>query len=90
MSLRESSADTKSNVNNVDVKTLIRKRCPGALEIVKVKSQRKNMMNMQTSKGSVQSQSMTSLNGISQKIWLSVQVIISTNLSPKKIFRKAL
>ena len=46
MSLRESSAVTKSNVNNVDVKTLIRKRYPGALEIVKVKSQRKNMMNM--------------------------------------------
>ena len=36
--------------------------------IVSVKSQRKKMMNTQTSKGFVQYQNMTSLSGISQKI----------------------
>ena len=53
-----------------------------------MKSQRKELMNMQTSKGFVQSQNLTSLNEISQKIWLSTQIIISTKLSLKKIYRK--
>ena len=44
---------------------------------------------MQTSKGFLQSQNMTSLNGISQKIWLSTQMIISTKFSLKKIYKKA-
>ena len=41
-------------------------------------------MNMQTSKSFVQSQNMTSLSLICQKIWLSTQMIISTNLFRKK------
>ena len=53
-----------------------------------MKSQRKELMNMQTSKGFVQSQNLTSLSEISQKIWLSTQIIISTKLSLKKIYRK--
>ena len=57
--------------------------------IVSMKSQKRNMMNMQTSKGFVHSQNMTSLSGIYQKIWLSTQMIISTNLSLRKIYRKA-
>ena len=57
--------------------------------IVRVNSQRRKMMNMQTSKGFVQSQNMMSLSGIFQKIWPSTQMIISTNLSLKKIYRKA-
>ena len=57
--------------------------------IVRVKSQRREMMNMQPSKCVVQSQNMASLSGISQKIWLSTQRIISINLSLKNIYRKA-
>ena len=57
--------------------------------IVRVNSQRRKMMNMLTSKGFVQSQNMMSLSGIFQKIWPSTQMIISTNLSLKKIYRKA-
>ena len=57
--------------------------------IVRVNSQKRKMMNMQTSKGFVQSQNIMSLSGIFQKIWPSTQMIISTNLSLKKIYRKA-
>ena len=45
---------------------------------------------MQTSKGFLQSQNMTSLNGISEKIWLRTYMIISTNLSLKETYRKSI
>ena len=57
--------------------------------IVRVNSQRRKMMNIQTSKGFVQSQNIMSLSGIFQKTWPSIQMIISTNSSLKKIYRKA-
>ena len=46
-----------------------------------MKSQRREIMNVQILKGFAQSQNMMSLSGISQKIWLSTHMIISTNLS---------
>ena len=51
--------------------------------IVRAKSQRRKMMNTETSKDFIQSQKMTSLIRSSYKIWLSMT--ISTNLSLKKI-----
>ena len=53
--------------------------------IVRAKSQRRKMMNTETSKDFIQSQKMTSLIRSSYKIWLSTQMTISTNLSLKKI-----
>ena len=52
--------------------------------IVRAKSQRRKMMNTETSKDFIQSQKMTSLIR-NYKIWLSTQMTISTNLSLKKI-----
>ena len=52
-------------------------------------SERRKILNMQTSKDFVQSQNMMSLSGIFQKIWPSTQMIISTNLSLKKVYWKA-
>ena len=46
-----------------------------------MKSQRREIMNVQILKGFAQPQNMMSLSGISQKIWLSTHMIISTNLS---------
>ena len=46
-----------------------------------MKSQRREIMNVQILKGFAQSQNMMSLSGISQGIWLSTHMIISTNLS---------
>ena len=60
----------------------------GLMLIMRRKSQKRKMMNMQTSKSFVQSQNMTSLSLICQKIWLSTQMIISTNLFRKKIYKK--
>ena len=57
--------------------------------LVRVKSQRRDIISMQASKGFVQSQKMTSLIEISRKIWLGTQMIISTNFSLKTIYRKA-
>ena len=83
-----------SDLTNLDFLPLMQpERNPqeneGLRLIVRVNSQRRKMMNMLTSKGFVQSQNMMSLSGIFQKIWPSTQMIISTNLSLKKIYRKA-
>ena len=50
-------------------------------DLRQVKCQRSEMMNMQTTKGFVQSQNITSLSGISKKILLSTQMIVLTILS---------